>query len=330
MDPKIWDQAWLSQIDMIFKNTTGGGDTDDGQVQSMKGSLRSMAHKRMRIWWNKATLENYLSKGLIPRGLRMQVFPSFTIEDDVFKTKWEEACGTCSKTMMELLIGLNKKQLDTLETEIEVVRVKLVESTSTTVVDNFKKELEQQYVIWEKEIQEQKVKKLQRDLKDLQQNKMYRWSHNYRKQEYRARSQSVSSISSAGSSNTTQAHEDRYPFRHLKRKGGYDNKNQKGYNNKKSQPNESSRLQVINLSDHVLTETQKEVLSLGLNFSPTADYDLFTAVKDLHLFARKLVLKKLHNKLRQDDVGWTPEELRVIDILEGLESESTPSATDGH
>lgn len=54
------------------------------------------------------------------------------------------------------------------------------------------------------------------------------------------------------------------------------------------------------------------------------------AVKDLHMFARKLVLKKLHNKLRQDDSGWTPEELRVIDILEGLESESTPSVGDGH
>lgn len=50
----------------------------------------------------------------------------------------------------------------------------------------------------------------------------------------------------------------------------------------------SSKLQVINLSDKVLTEDQIEVLGLGLNLGPAASFYVFTATKDLHLFSQKI------------------------------------------
>ncbi|XP_069596109.1 uncharacterized protein [Ranitomeya imitator] len=86
----------------------------------------------------------------------------------------------------------------------------------------------------------------------------------------------------------------------------------------------TSGLQVINLSDHKLTEAQVEVLSLGLNFSPTASFDFFSALKDLNLFARKLVLKKLHEKQNLGEV-WSERELEAIATLEELSNEQEPT-----
>ncbi|XP_073508111.1 uncharacterized protein [Phyllobates terribilis] len=55
-------------------------------------------------------------------------------------------------------------------------------------------------------------------------------------------------------------------------------------------------MEVINLSTHVLSPAQIQVLEKGLTFSPTNTFDLFSVVKDLNLFARKLVLHKVHNR----------------------------------
>lgn len=55
-------------------------------------------------------------------------------------------------------------------------------------------------------------------------------------------------------------------------------------------------MNIINLSDHVLTTTQNKVLKRGLSFSPVHDISPFTLYKDLFLFCRKLLLKKHFNK----------------------------------
>ncbi|XP_069586465.1 uncharacterized protein [Ranitomeya imitator] len=50
-------------------------------------------------------------------------------------------------------------------------------------------------------------------------------------------------------------------------------------------------------------------------------------VKDLHLFARKLVLHKLHQKKNSDNILWTTEERETIAILNELCEESQPVAS---
>lgn len=226
MDPKSRDQTWLSQIDLIFKGSTAVIEGESGQINEMKHSLKTMSHKRMKLWWNKATLENYLNKNLIPRGLRIQVFPSFPIEDQLFRTRWEEACSICSKTMMELLIGMNKKDLENIEKEIESVRTKLTENLSPTGLEALNNELDKQYTLWEKEIQDQKTKKFQRDVNDYQQKRVYRWFHGFeRRQRGRPRSQSVSSMSSTGSAATGSIQDEKQRTYYGKRKEPYDTRN---------------------------------------------------------------------------------------------------------
>lgn len=238
MDPKERDLTWLSQIDSIFKSTHIGGDIENGQALEMKTNLKPLLHRRMRTWWNKATLENYLTKNLIPRGLRIQVFPSFPIEDQLFRTRWEEACGNCSKIMMELLIGLNKKELESMEKEIESIQNKLTDLLPQGNMDLYKKELDTQYSVWEKEIKEFKMKKFQRDLRDFQTKKIYKWHHGFEKPHLRRRSQSVSSTASGTSTSSVQ--EERRPQQQGRNKGKYYTRSYSKY--KRSAQTESSEL----------------------------------------------------------------------------------------
>lgn len=221
MDIKEKEQTWLSQIDSIFKHTTPVGETECGNITEMKNTLKFLLKKRMRLWWNKASLEGYLLKGLIPRGLRVQVFPSFPVEDTPTRTRWEEACSTCSKSFMELLIGMNKKSIESLDVEINELKTKLSEMGSQANMDTFRKEVDAQYLIWEKEVQEIKTKKFLRDTNDFQSNRVYRWNYTSNGNTQRSRMPSVSSTSSAESTSGWRPQEARYQFRNGKRKGDY-------------------------------------------------------------------------------------------------------------
>lgn len=53
---------------------------------------------------------------------------------------------------------------------------------------------------------------------------------------------------------------------------------------------------VVNLSSHRLTKHEVEVLRRGLSFCPDEGIDVFDIVKDVNLFARKLILKVLLDK----------------------------------
>lgn len=63
------------------------------------------------------------------------------------------------------------------------------------------------------------------------------------------------------------------------------------------------KLNIINLSSHILTEAEEQVLSLGLSFCPNRSLDNFETVKDIFLFARKLLLKSLYKKTTKQQDG---------------------------
>ncbi|XP_073517706.1 uncharacterized protein [Phyllobates terribilis] len=62
---------------------------------------------------------------------------------------------------------------------------------------------------------------------------------------------------------------------------------------------------------------------------PTYDYpDPFLAIKDVHFFARKLILKKLHHKTNNEEIFTTKEEIEALQILESLAEENTTIAAE--
>lgn len=91
---------------------------------------------------------------------------------------------------------------------------------------------------------------------------------------------------------------------------------------------------MINLSQQPLSLDQTEVLALGLGFCPERNHDLFTTIKDVNLFIRKLTLKALHHKNVQasDGTGALMQlslvecrELRDLLLMESQEVPSTPT-----
>ncbi|XP_069601587.1 uncharacterized protein [Ranitomeya imitator] len=197
MDTKARELNWLSCMDAVFNgDATQNVSSENGSKLDLKNSMKYLLKKRTRTWWNKASLERYLAKGLIPRGLRVKIMPSFVIEDTLFRTKWEEACNNCSRALIELLIGNNKKSLDKFDVEIESTRIKLSESLTTAEMEALNKDIDNQFQIWEKEVKDTKTKKFQRDLQDLRSGTIYRWQVAPTGSRDIVRSSSFSSLSS--------------------------------------------------------------------------------------------------------------------------------------
>lgn len=120
--------------------------------------------------------------------------------------------------------------------------------------------------MWDKNIKETKMKKLQRDTTDFFQNRVYKWKRIVT--HTRQRTKSVSSAMSSGmkSSAGSQYSEGHRTRRNKRKNVVYPRRNEE----ERATENGGQKLKVINLSNVILTDAQVEVLSLGLSFSPAA------------------------------------------------------------
>ncbi|XP_069823880.1 vomeronasal type-2 receptor 26-like [Dendropsophus ebraccatus] len=80
-------------------------------------------------------------------------------------------------------------------------------------------------------------------------------------------------------------------------------------------------LQIINLSSVTLSSEQMTLLKKGLPFTPTPDFDESNWVKDINLFARKLILHKYHLIRSRNPSVIHQRENEAIRALEALEQE---------
>lgn len=81
-------------------------------------------------------------------------------------------------------------------------------------------------------------------------------------------------------------------------------------------------MKVINLSSHSLSLEETQVLSLGLSFYPTAEIDRVTVIKDLNLFARKILLCSMFDKSPNPEHKLSMRECKDLHDLTLLHEES--------
>ncbi|XP_077135735.1 uncharacterized protein LOC143793041 [Ranitomeya variabilis] len=326
MDFRARDQTWRALISNTVQDDTEGCSVgSDRNIQDVINKFKDLLRKSTRIWWNHAFLEQYLQKDLIPRGLRVQVFPSFPIEDEAFKIKWEALTNTCSRGFLELLKNMNQESLTSLEVEIDELQVTLRRDMTADALKKLNEEMDSLSQKWANEIQATKTKKFQRDVEDKRLSRVYRWRNSnersrpqFRGSSYsRSRSTSIKSNFSgdeelisknpklSGASGGTSS------FKRTTRQTA------KSKINSGMSADSQGGLQVVNLSSYKLTDFQLKLLSKGFSFSPTNSFHFFTAVKDLHLFSRKLLLKKLHHK-RNSCEPMSETERETLQNLEDL------------
>ncbi|XP_075706492.1 uncharacterized protein LOC142740971 [Rhinoderma darwinii] len=326
MDHKARERIWRSQLDQVFNDEPSQrAFSGQGNVSETQNKYKNLLHRRMKIWWNKIFMENYIQRRLIPRGLRVQIFPSFPIDDNIFVTKWEELCNYSSFGFMELLVNLNQSMLDQLDIEIEDIQSQLNSKLTSEGLATFKNTLDEQFAEWEKDIQEIKSKKFSRDISDYAEKKVYKWRKNNFPSKFN-RSISTTSLSSQSESEGVTRSRPYHSYGTRQKRKMI----QKPTSNKRKPDfgESSNHLKVINLSTHTFSTPEMEVLEKGLTFSPCARFDSFSAIKDLHIFGRSLIYKKFFHRPDFDENFTTAIEKQTLSDLEDLlkEQEYDPSA----
>ncbi|XP_073531517.1 uncharacterized protein [Phyllobates terribilis] len=285
MDSRARDNTWFSQLNTTFNDTEMSGPMDDPTTQDNVTKCKSLLKKRTHIWWNHAFLSKYIEKNRIPRGLNVQIFPSFPTLEESFKSKWESYADICSMGFMSLLKDTNQKTLDELEVEIETIQVSLIKELNSDALKKLNEDIDIEFQKRAKDIQTNKIRKFQRDLREKQTNTAYRWKNATDRSRFRSspysRSRSTSAISSSSADEPTVSSQKTTDNGGLSAQS-ISRVQTRPSNRRNPLTNQVSGTQggllIVNLSSHVLTAAQVEVLSTALSFSPTNSFDYFTAL----------------------------------------------------
>ncbi|XP_069601734.1 uncharacterized protein [Ranitomeya imitator] len=209
MDFRALDCTWRAQInDVCLDNADGVVEGSSKELQEVVHRFKELLRKRTRTWWNHEFLDMYIQKDLIPRGLRIQVFPSFPILDDKFKNDWEELTNTCSRGFMVLLKRLNHESLEVIEKEIDELQVCLQKDMSSDALKKLNEEIDADLQKWAHDIQTTKTKKFNRDILDKQQSRVYRWRNPWGRSRPRSRNMSYSRSRSTSAFSGRSNHEE--------------------------------------------------------------------------------------------------------------------------
>lgn len=169
------EAQWRSQSNTLF-SSTGEVSTPDPGAGNIQKELIDKHKTHTRIWWNIRSLEEYLKHKIIPRGLRVQIFPAWEVSDD-YKGMWETGLFQCSKIIINMLLEHDRLALEETKTQIKELETKLMVLDAETIVEPFQTKLKDLLEKYEKEIMNGKKMKFQRDKTDYEQNRAFRWKH---------------------------------------------------------------------------------------------------------------------------------------------------------
>lgn len=118
---------------------------------------------------------------MIPKGLRINKFPTFGKDNPVFQKKREAILNKCSLDLMLLLIEEAKLQQEEIRSEIAEVRSSLISnpanSEDATLLEQTLKESINEL---SQALTKVKLKKFKRDLQDYDDGKVYSWQKHSR------------------------------------------------------------------------------------------------------------------------------------------------------
>ncbi|XP_069605723.1 uncharacterized protein [Ranitomeya imitator] len=325
MDWEAREAAWKASASAAFVDTIG--NCPDSNFARLSMDLMAAQKHGIRLLWNIRCLEEYFKLNLVPRGLRIPIFPAW--EPSVaFRTTWEEGLLRCSQILINMLIAHDRELLVQVKTEIRDLENGLSKFDEVSQIQPFKIKLKEGLDKYDKEIMDKKRAKFLRDKLDFDQHMAYKWGHqgNQRRglktrQGPTNSSRNITTTEGPSSSDFFvlggKRHRTRTRTRrgHRRRRPNHSDHQEQGIQTSISQQTDETTqvipsstnsdgesdvrvkhdsLQIVNLSQHQLTPIETAVLSRGLTFSPAQRADNFTLIKDLFLFCRKIVLQVLH------------------------------------
>ncbi|XP_071970283.1 uncharacterized protein [Engystomops pustulosus] len=223
MDLQTRETAWNNRSTNIFNNSTEPVGNSD--FTKLCNDILHLHKTITRLWWNIRTLEEYLRQKIFPRGLRIQIFPSWEIDTDE-KNTWEKGLSQCSLILVNMLLDHDRELLTQQREAIKKLESRLT-TFDITLVDPFRKKLQENIDDYEKNIITNKQHKFQRDKTDYEKGKAYHWTHRGNKRRFYSRmpynkSTAGPQISDSQSTDFSESDnsEDTTPRQHNTRKRG--------------------------------------------------------------------------------------------------------------
>ncbi|KAK7912694.1 hypothetical protein WMY93_012905 [Mugilogobius chulae] len=163
--------------EIIVKDSLFGDKSPDAPAASFViQDYKKLLEKDKKLELHAITLSDYWRERIIPRGLRINKFPSFGKDNAEFRNKWEAILNKCSSDLMLLLIDEIKNERAEIRQSIEEVK-----QSFTTTLENddtlatMLTQLQEDIDAFGKTITLQKLDKFKRDRQDYNQGAVYLW-----------------------------------------------------------------------------------------------------------------------------------------------------------
>lgn len=128
----------------------------------------------LKLHWQIVSLSDNWREKIIPRGLRINKFPSSPNNDAEFRKKWEGILNKCSLDLILLLIEEAKKERASLSERLQELRATLSHVTSEQKLP-YEEKLKEDLDKLENTIKQMKIKKMKRDEEDYSRDEIYLW-----------------------------------------------------------------------------------------------------------------------------------------------------------
>lgn len=153
------------------------GQESKGQLESGETFwvYKNLLEKKTNLHWHVTYLQKYATKGIIPFGLRIKLFPHFKNPSPTFKNNWEQTLTQCSQSLINLLNNEHKSELLDVDKELHDIHTKLLTFNTVEGFNIKEKQIGDNLSKISKQIITTKERKFIRDKRAFSENKAYLW-----------------------------------------------------------------------------------------------------------------------------------------------------------
>ncbi|XP_041430626.1 uncharacterized protein LOC121397635 [Xenopus laevis] len=164
------------QVTNLFKHPGKVHFGDEEDIKNHFRNLQNYREKEIKAWWQKETLLQYSTEGIVPRGLRItKKWPTFSRDDAEFMQEWKKILQDCSMNLIELIVKQKEKELSNINAEINEIQKDLSHFKTSEFFDGLNDQLQKYIQTFERREIVQRQNKFERDQMDYKTGHIYWW-----------------------------------------------------------------------------------------------------------------------------------------------------------
>lgn len=161
-------------LEEVF-NTTTPIKKKSSDIESLMRKLGHNMEKKVSLWWDITTFEQYLKDNITPRRLRWDITPNDGILDQESVDDWFKFFNTKGLELLAFLLERKRSKLKTIEAVIAEVKEELDAHKDKAEFITLTTQLNKDLTKKDKEVQQRKSKKYSRDLNDFKTDHVFKW-----------------------------------------------------------------------------------------------------------------------------------------------------------